>query len=408
MHQPFRFIHASDLHLDRPPRGLAEVPDHLRGALVDAPYRAAERIFDAALAQRVDFVVLAGDILDPLMAGPRGIVFLESQFERLQAAGVGVYWAGGREDHFERWLELPMPPNVVRFPLDRVQRIVHSRGGEPIVQILGTSCAERRLVRTADFRPDVSGQFAVAVAYGNLDADEVLRHSINFWALGGEHDRTSVAAGPLAAHYPGTPQGRGPQEPGPRGCTLVQVDEAMQCRTGFIVTDAVRFHREQVTVTEGTTNEQLYQVLDERTRELLTDPFGPDWFIEWSISGCRRLIVELDRGRLATELATRLRADHGGKRPAAWTVTITPEVPEAVPAERYDDDTLLGEFLRTVRHYSENAGEPLDLEVELSARHAAGYVGAAVTLNEPAERQRVLADVARLGLELLSPEERGS
>ena len=103
MHQPFRFIHASDFHLDRPLRGLSEVPDHLRGALVDAPYRAAERVFDAAIRERVDFVALAGDIVDPLLAGPRGLVFLSEQFEKLGAAGIKVYWATGRTDHFERW-----------------------------------------------------------------------------------------------------------------------------------------------------------------------------------------------------------------------------------------------------------------------------------------------------------------
>ena len=59
MIDPFRFIHASDFHLERPPRGLTEVPDHLRAPFVDAPYRAAERVFDAAIKERVDFVVLA-------------------------------------------------------------------------------------------------------------------------------------------------------------------------------------------------------------------------------------------------------------------------------------------------------------------------------------------------------------
>ncbi len=52
MQQPFRFIHSSDFHLERPPRGLTEVPEHLRGAFVDAPYRAAERVFDAAIKER--------------------------------------------------------------------------------------------------------------------------------------------------------------------------------------------------------------------------------------------------------------------------------------------------------------------------------------------------------------------
>ena len=65
MNQPFRFIQSSDFHLERPPRGLAEVPDHLRTG-TRHPYRAAERVFDAAIKERVDFVVLVGDLLDPL------------------------------------------------------------------------------------------------------------------------------------------------------------------------------------------------------------------------------------------------------------------------------------------------------------------------------------------------------
>jgi exonuclease SbcD len=406
MHQPFRFIHASDLHLDRPPRGLSEVPDHLRSALIDAPYRAAERVFDAAIAQHADFVVLAGDVLDPLMGGPRGVIFLQTQFERLRAAGVSVYWAAGAVDHFERWLELPMPGNVLRFPLGRVQRVVHHRDNEPIAQLLGISVGERGKIRTADFQPDRSGLFALAVAYGIVDSEAVLERSINYWALGGEHERRGVATGPLTAHYCGTSQGRRPQESGPRGCTLVQVDDAMQCRTSFIVTDAVRFHGERVVVGEGTTNEQLYQVLDERTRELLSDAFGPQWLIEWTVSGCPRLAVELDRGKLAGELTTRLRADHGGKRPSAWSVSIVSETSEVVREEHDDEDTLLGEYLRTVRHYAEHPEESLDLDDQLNARHAAGYVGAAVSLDDLATRQRVLSDVARLGVELLTPEER--
>ena len=36
---PFRFIHASDLHLERPLMGVAEVPDHLRDCFSKPPTR---------------------------------------------------------------------------------------------------------------------------------------------------------------------------------------------------------------------------------------------------------------------------------------------------------------------------------------------------------------------------------
>ena len=47
--RPFRFLHASDFRLDAVPRGLTEVPDHLRDTLLDAPFQAAKRVFDTAL-----------------------------------------------------------------------------------------------------------------------------------------------------------------------------------------------------------------------------------------------------------------------------------------------------------------------------------------------------------------------
>ena len=100
--EPFRFVQASDLHLEQPVQGLAEVPEHLRAALLDAPFTAAERVFDATLAESADFLILAGDVLNPRHAGPRGITFLLEQFDtRLHAgifapavAGPGVFSLG--------------------------------------------------------------------------------------------------------------------------------------------------------------------------------------------------------------------------------------------------------------------------------------------------------------------------
>ena len=55
MAQPtLRLVHASDFHLELPLYGLAEVPDHLRDLLIEAPYQAAEQVFETALAEDVD------------------------------------------------------------------------------------------------------------------------------------------------------------------------------------------------------------------------------------------------------------------------------------------------------------------------------------------------------------------
>ena len=71
--ESFRFIHASDFHLESPLGDLDTIPSHLRDAMADAPRRAVKAVFDAALVDNIDFVVLSGDLLNPQTAGPHGM-----------------------------------------------------------------------------------------------------------------------------------------------------------------------------------------------------------------------------------------------------------------------------------------------------------------------------------------------
>ena len=60
-----RFIHAADLHIGAPFRGLRELSPAWAERLVEAIPQAYDRLVDAALEHQVDFVVFAGDIFDP-------------------------------------------------------------------------------------------------------------------------------------------------------------------------------------------------------------------------------------------------------------------------------------------------------------------------------------------------------
>ena len=60
-----RFIHAADLHLDSPFRGLrAEAPEHVADALYKATFEAYDNIVDLCVSQKVDALLVAGDIYD--------------------------------------------------------------------------------------------------------------------------------------------------------------------------------------------------------------------------------------------------------------------------------------------------------------------------------------------------------
>lgn len=397
-----RFLHAGDLRLEQPPGGLAEVPDHLRASLLDAPRRAAEKVFEAALKHRVDFVALAGNVLDPRLAGPRNIVWLDEQFARLERQAIPVYWAGGPADNFERWLDAwHVGPGVHRFALDRVEHAIYRRSGEPLVEILGTSTRHSTALEAGHFAPITEAPYRVVVAHGELDAQAIQSHPIHYWALGGRHARQSLFTHPTTAHYCGTAQARGFAESGPRGCTLVEIDESGRARTTFLPTDAVRYCDSHVTVDEGTTGEQLFEILSERLLELLVDPFGPELLVRFTVEGSASLAARLSSGKAAAELLHKLRGLHGSKRPSAWVVAIDARTDGRLREELYDEETLLGEYLRSLRHYEQHADEQVHLTGYLAERHAA--VNPIALLDEPAVRRQALADAASLGIELLSP-----
>src|SRR5512142_2819113 len=96
--QSFRFLHTGGFQLESTLTGLAEVPDHLRDALVAAPFHAVEHVTEAAIREDVDFVLLSGDVVDPTSAGPAALAFLQRQCEQLSTHKIAVYWAASRAD----------------------------------------------------------------------------------------------------------------------------------------------------------------------------------------------------------------------------------------------------------------------------------------------------------------------
>ncbi len=223
--QSFRFIHASDFHLETPPHGLAEAPDALREILLEAPYRAANNVFDAALRHEVDFVILSGDIVAPNSAGPRALVFLRDQFSRLAECGIQVYWAGGEADQLAAWPQsFKWPSHVHFFPEKHVGRFEHLRHELGICELVGQCRPAHGSLCFEHFTASDPNRFSIAVAHGDASGTDITASGVRYWALGGEHEPTlPVETSPLV-HFPGTPQGRSPAEQGPHSCTLVSVD----------------------------------------------------------------------------------------------------------------------------------------------------------------------------------------
>ncbi len=375
--RPFRFVHASDFHLEQPLAGVAEVPEHLSELFLKAPYAAATKVFETALIEQAAFLILSGDVLHPLYAGPRGIIFLCEQFARLAEREIPVYWAGGTVDPPDAWpASIALPGNVHIFPRGRVNEFIYEHDGTPAARLLGISRDKQLTIRAGEFHPDPSGLPTIAIAYGSADAAALQARDIYYWALGGRHDRATPACTPHTIHYCGSPQGRRPEENGVHGCTLVQVDEQRQIRTSLVPTDAVRWLNERIPVDKGAIQTDLETRFRERIHSLRESAPNLHLLITWTIAGGGPLVKQLQRGRLAGDLLDQLRADYGFSTPSAWSLSIEAEPADRLPEEWYEQETIRGDFLREIRRLEMNSDEPLELQAYISEAHQAGSLGA--------------------------------
>jgi hypothetical protein len=437
--RPLRFIQAGGFQLHQPMHGLAEVPDHLMQSLVEAPYLAAERVFDAAVAEGVDFVLLAGDLCNPHCAGARGLVFLARQFARLADHGIAVYWAAAPTDGRLDWpAHLVWPAGVHVFAANRVEHLTHHRDGKPVCQIAGFSVDERPTAAQAtitahsatpsspmasfpvtSLAPSAAGLFSIAIVPGPLPFDPDEMPAIgHYLARGGLPRAATVVAEspPGVAHCTGMPQGRGPRDIGPFGCTLVHVedieklDSQDQIRLTPIPTDVVRWQEETVLWPPLNETPDLERLLHERMRSLIAAADGRTLLVRWRIAGSHAEIgninaSNINASNLAAELVSMLRTEYGFSETPAWTVSLS-VVPADLPESWRQQQTLLGEFLRrTGELESANVGgTELDcfLDSFLPEPQLAGALADRINLVDSTVRANVLRQAAILGAELLS------
>lgn len=408
----FRFLVAGDLHLEQPAYGLDEVNDSLRELMIEAPYLAAERVFETALAENVDFVVLAGDVVDPRMSGPRGVAFLVEQFQRLAARQMPVYWAGSPLDGLGRWPSgIELPANVVRFALDVPQAQLIQRDGITLARIAGVSAEGSPRLRPGEFAADAE-LFSLAVAYGQIDTTVLANSNIDFWALGGQHDRQVLSSVWPVALSPGSPQGRCPSEVGTHGCTLVEVSRRVpiegerrptryDVRMRVMPTDVLRWHDVQLRAEHLESVEQVQDALLTQLAALQDTSRDTDLVVHVSvITDAQRAA----RWRTAMPvLLERARTTFGYRSPACWTAAIKFQFTARWGARYADEDTLLGDVLRELYRYADDPTLPIELTGYLNQQQIAGTLGSALELLEGEGRDDMLADAAALIVDLLGP-----
>lgn len=402
----FRFLHAADFHLERPIADLVEIPEPLRELLIDAPYSAALRVFDTAVREKVDFVVLSGDLFDIDTGGARALSFLLEQFERLNGQEIAVYWSGGEVDGLADWpAGAPLPKGVQLFPVYQAEEFSHFRGERAVATLRGRSWQSGPLHSAEAIAPDFDRLFTVVVTYGKWEIAKLLARPVSYWALGGEHNRQTFGDAQRTVHYPGATQGRSLSESGPHGCTLVTVSDDHRSTLQFIPTDSVRWAEVNLEIDEAAVLLELKRLFTEQIKTLRQESDDRPLLVQWNLSPAGAPTTLANRARLQEELLAWLRADFGGGRAPLWSLAVSFTAAE-MPAAWSREETMLGEFLRAARTWEEREDDALELLSAAPERYRTTAVAQIADVSDPVLRRQLLRDAAQLGARLLGADER--
>ena len=248
-----RFLHASDLHIDSPLRGLDRYEGAPVARLRTATRAALERLVDMAIAERVDFVLFAGDIYDRDWQDFHTGLFFREQLVRLDRANIRVFIVQGNHDaQGVITRQLILPPNVTVFSSRTAQTF---RIDELAVAIHGRSFPDRAVGEdlVPSYLEPVPDFFNIGMLHTSLngrvghdtyaptDLATLLAKGYDYWALGHVHAREVVSEAPRVV-FPGNLQGRKADETGPKGCELVTV-QAGWIEAEFVALDVVRWNK---------------------------------------------------------------------------------------------------------------------------------------------------------------------
>jgi DNA repair protein SbcD/Mre11 len=267
-----KFIHCADIHLDTPLQGLAQYPGAPVNEIRNATRRAFERVLSAAISEKVDFVIVAGDLYDTGLKSFESALFFNKQMARLKDAGIGVYLIYGNHDAASKLIKQIRPPsNVHVFRTSEAQTFLDD-GLRAAIH--GQSFATPEITEdlAAKYPPPVPGFFNIGVLHTNLagisehanyapcSLEALKNKGYQYWALGHVHNRQILCADPYII-YPGNIQGRHGKEQGEKSCELVTVSDAGAISIETIATSVVPWFQADIDASGCHTQEEVYEKL---------------------------------------------------------------------------------------------------------------------------------------------------
>jgi DNA repair exonuclease SbcCD nuclease subunit len=374
----FTFIHAADIHLDSPLRGLEYHEDAPLDQIRGAARRALENLVNLAIEEQAVFVLIAGDLYDGDWRDFNTGLFFNRMMNRLKEARIRVFVVCGNHDAASSITKNLRPPDNVTFFSSRKPETVTI--SEINVAIHGQSFANRAIQEnlSSAYPQAIPGYLNIGLLHTSLTGreghepyapstvDGLKSKGYDYWALGHIHMREVVAEEPWII-FPGNIQGRHIREKGAKGCTLVNVDEGRIIRVEHRDLDVLRWRICQADLSACRTIDNIYEQVQAALEKIMKECDGLPVMVRLELVGTTPMHQQLQKEADWWENAFRgIAANLGGAD--IWIEKIRVKTKEKMDLEALmSDDNPIGGMLKMLVGLEVSSDNISELDPEMGA-----------------------------------------
>lgn len=355
----FSFIHAADIHLDSPLRGLELSEDAPLEEIRGATRKAFDNLVELAVQEKVNFVLLAGDIYDGDWKDFNTGLFFNKRMVRLKEEGIKVFIVSGNHDAASQVSKsLRLPENVYVFASRKPETHILNDIG---VAIHGQSFAARSVTEDlSNSYPQANDEyFNIGLLHTALSGREghepyapctvagLTGKGYQYWALGHVHQREIVHEDPWIV-FPGNIQGRHIRETGSKGCTLVAVASGRVTRVAHVPLDVLCWQQCRIDVTDCRNVDEVYERVQHRLEKALAAGEGRPVIARLELFGATPAHhkIQAQSAHLAEEFRN-LALDLGGQ--GLWLEKVRFNTKEIIDIDAFiQSDEALGSLIQSL------------------------------------------------------------
>lgn len=361
----FKFIHAADIHLGSPFRGIRDVSSEIGERLCNATFSAFDNIIDACIRHEVDFLLVAGDVFDAEDRSLMAQLHFRKGLSRLSRQNIACFVAHGNHDPLSGWSATLEWPELVHIFREIPESIPVIKNGETIAHVTGMSYP------TSDIRENLSlrflrpedSPFSIGLLHANVGRDtghepyapctldDLEKSGMDYWALGHVHKRSILKEQNPAIVYPGNTQGLHINETGEKGCSLVNVSNNKIEKTTFLPAHEIQWVSlcgdNAVDISDLETDDDLYNAVYAAVDSVEKETKGRSCIIRMELKGRGRIHSSLIRESYLSDMVEALRNEHAAASPFKWVERIENHTKAYIDRdERKKGEDFVAELIR--------------------------------------------------------------